>query len=223
MTLLKADGLTKSFYNGVLETVVLKGIDLALEPGEMVALQGPSGSGKSTLLNILGLLMQPTGGTLSFMDDRVSGLSEKQLSGIRNRHFGFVFQFHNLLPDFTAVENVAFPAAAPAGGLSKAMRKRAKSLLERVDLSDRLDYAANRLSGGQKQRVAVARALMNRPQLVFADEPTGSLDQENGARVMQLLREINREDKTTFLISTHDPDIAAICDRQINVVDGRIA
>ncbi|CAO1648923.1 ABC transporter ATP-binding protein [Parasphingorhabdus sp. NYA22] len=223
MTLLKADGLTKSFYNGDLETVVLKGIDLALEPGEMVALQGPSGSGKSTLLNILGLLMQPTGGTLSFIGDRVSGLSEKQLSAIRNRHFGFVFQFHNLLPDFTAVENVAFPAAAPAGGISKAMRERAKSLLERVDLSDRLDYAANRLSGGQKQRVAVARALMNRPQLVFADEPTGSLDQENGARVMQLLREINREDKTTFLISTHDPDIAAICDRQINVVDGRIA
>lgn len=223
MTLLKADGLTKSFYNGDLETVVLKGIDLALEPGEMVALQGPSGSGKSTLLNILGLLMQPTGGTLSFMGDRVSGLSEKQLSAIRNRHFGFVFQFHNLLPDFTAVENVAFPAAAPAGGLSKAMRERAKSLLERVDLSDRLDYAANRLSGGQKQRVAVARALMNRPQLVFAEKPTGSLDQENGARVMQLLREINREDRTTFLISTHDPDIAAICDRQINVVDGRIA
>jgi len=223
MTLLEADGLTKSFYNGDLETVVLKGIDLTLEPGEMVALQGPSGSGKSTLLNILGLLMQPTGGTLSLMGERVSGLSERQLSAIRNRHFGFVFQFHNLLPDFTAVENVAFPAAAPAGGISKVMRERAKSLLERVDLSDRLDYAANRLSGGQKQRVAVARALMNRPQLVFADEPTGSLDQENGARVMHLLHEINREDKTTFLISTHDPDIAAICDRQINVVDGRIA
>jgi lipoprotein-releasing system ATP-binding protein len=223
MTLLAADGLIKSFYNGDLETVVLKGIDLILEPGEMVALQGPSGSGKSTLLNILGLLMQPTGGTLSFMGERVSGLSEKQLSAIRNRHFGFVFQFHHLLPDFTAVENVAFPAAAPAGGISKAMRERAKNLLELVDLADRLDYEANRLSGGQKQRVAVARALMNRPQLVFADEPTGSLDQENGARVMQLLRKINREDKTTFLISTHDPDIAAICDRQINVVDGRIA
>jgi lipoprotein-releasing system ATP-binding protein len=223
MTLLAADGLIKSFYNGDLETVVLKGIDLILEPGEMVALQGPSGSGKSTLLNILGLLMQPTGGTLSFMGERVSGLSEKQLSAIRNRHFGFVFQFHHLLPDFTAVENVAFPAAAPAGGISKAMRERAKNLLELVDLTDRLDYEANRLSGGQKQRVAVARALMNRPQLVFADEPTGSLDQENGARVMQLLRKINREDKTTFLISTHDPDIAAICDRQINVVDGRIA
>jgi len=223
MRLLEADGLTKSFFNGDLETVVLKRIDLILEPGEMVALQGPSGSGKSTLLNILGLLMQPTDGTLSFMGERVSGLSEKQLSAIRNRHFGFVFQFHNLLPDFTAVENVAFPAAAPAGGISKALRERAKSLLERVDLSDRLDYAANRLSGGQKQRVAVARALMNRPQLVFADEPTGSLDQENGTKVMQLLREINREDKTTFLISTHDPDIAAICDRQINVVDGRIA
>jgi lipoprotein-releasing system ATP-binding protein len=223
MSLLQAAILTKSFFNGDLETVVLKGIDLVLEPGEMVALQGPSGSGKSTLLNILGLLMQPTSGSLSFMDERVSGLSETRLSAIRNRHFGFVFQFHHLLPDFTAVENVAFPAAAPAGGISKVMRERARELLERVDLADRLNFAANRLSGGQKQRVAVARALMNRPQLVFADEPTGSLDQENGTRVMQLLREINREDKTTFLISTHDPDIAALCDRQINVVDGRIA
>jgi lipoprotein-releasing system ATP-binding protein len=223
MSLLQAAGLTKSFFNGDLETVVLKGIDLVLEPGEMIALQGPSGSGKSTLLNILGLLMQPTNGFLSFMDERVSGLSETRLSAIRNRHFGFVFQFHHLLPDFTALENVTFPAAAPAGGISKVMRERAKELLERVDLSDRLNFAANRLSGGQKQRVAIARALMNRPQLVFADEPTGSLDQENGTRVMQLLRQINREDKTTFLISTHDPDIAAICDRQINVVDGRIA
>jgi lipoprotein-releasing system ATP-binding protein len=223
MSLVRAADLTKSFFNGDLETVVLKGIDLVLEPGEMVALQGPSGSGKSTLLNILGLLMQPTGGSLSFMDERVSGLSETRLSALRNRHFGFVFQFHHLLPDFTALENVAFPAAAPAGGISKAMRKRASELLERVDLSDRLNFAANRLSGGQKQRVAVARALMNSPQLVFADEPTGSLDQENGTRVMQLLREINREDETTFLISTHDQQIAKICDRQINVVDGRIA
>lgn len=185
MSLLQAAGLTKSFFNGDLETVVLKEIDLVLEPGEMIALQGPSGSGKSTLLNILGLLMQPTNGFLSFMDERVSGLSETRLSAIRNRHFGFVFQFHHLLPDFTAVENVTFPAAAPAGGISKVMRERAKELLERVDLSDRLNFAANRLSGGQKQRVAIARALMNRPQLVFADEPTGSLDQENGTRVMQ--------------------------------------
>lgn len=223
MTLLNAQGITKSFCTGELDTLVLKGVNLVLEPGEMVALSGPSGSGKSTLLNILGLLMQPSDGTLSFMDDAMSGLSDKQLSAIRNKHYGFVFQFHHLLPDFTAMENVAFPAAAPAGGISADIRHRARMLLERVDLSDRIDFAAMRLSGGQKQRVAIARALMNKPELVLADEPTGSLDRENSARVMALLREINLVDKTTFLISTHDPDIAAYCDRQINVIDGHVA
>lgn len=222
MTLLKAQGITKSFRTGELDTPVLKGVDLALEPGEMVALSGPSGSGKSTLLNILGLLMQPSDGSLSFMDETVSGLSDKQLSAIRNKHYGFVFQFHHLLPDFSAMENVAFPAAAPAGGISADIRNRATMLLDRVDLSDRIDFAAMRLSGGQKQRVAIARALMNKPELVLADEPTGSLDRENSVRVMALLREINQVDKTTFLISTHDPDIAKHCDRHINVVDGRI-
>jgi lipoprotein-releasing system ATP-binding protein len=223
MTLLKAEEITKSFRTGDVDTLVLKGVNLVLEPGEMVALSGPSGSGKSTLLNILGLLMQPSGGSLSFMDETVSGLSDKQLSAIRNKHYGFVFQFHHLLPDFTAMENVAFPAAAPAGGISKDIRDRARMLLDRVDLSDRIDFAAMRLSGGQKQRVAIARALMNKPELVLADEPTGSLDRENSARVMALLREINRADKTTFLISTHDPEIAKHCDRQIDVVDGQIA
>lgn len=223
MTLLKADGITKSFRTGDVDTLVLKGVNLVLEPGEMVALSGPSGSGKSTLLNILGLLMQPSGGELSFMDKSVSGLPDKQLSAIRNTHYGFVFQFHHLLPDFTAMENVAFPAAAPAGGISADIRDRARVLLGRVDLTDRMDFAAMRLSGGQKQRVAIARALMNKPELVLADEPTGSLDRENSARVMALLREINRDDKTTFLISTHDPEIAKQCDRRIDVVDGRIA
>ena len=223
MTLLKAEEITKSFRTGDLDTLVLKGVNLVLELGEMVALSGPSGSGKSTLLNILGLLMQPSGGALSFMDETVSGLSDKQQSAIRNKHYGFVFQFHHLLPDFTAMENVAFPAAAPAGGISKDIRDRAKMLLDRVDLSDRIDFAAMRLSGGQKQRVAIARALMNKPELVLADEPTGSLDRENSARVMTLLREINQADKTTFLISTHDPEIAKHCDRQIDVVDGQIA
>lgn len=223
MTLLTAKGITKSFRTGDVDTLVLKGVDLALEPGEMVALSGPSGSGKSTLLNILGLLMQPSDGALSFMDESVSGLSDKQLSAIRNKHYGFVFQFHHLLPDFTAMENVAFPAAAPAGGISAAIRERARMLLGRVDLTDRMDFAAMRLSGGQKQRVAIARALMNKPELVLADEPTGSLDRENSARVMALLREINLADKTTFLISTHDPEIAKHCDRRIDVVDGQIA
>jgi lipoprotein-releasing system ATP-binding protein len=223
MTLVKADRITKSFRTGDLDTLVLKGVNLVLDPGEMVALSGPSVSGKSTLLNILGLLMQPSDGNLSFMDETVSGLSDKQLSAIRNKHYGFVFQFHHLLPDFTVMENVAFPAAAPAGGISAAIRDRARMLLDRVDLSDRIDFAAMRLSGGQKQRVAIARALMNKPELVLADEPTGSLDRENSARVMALLREINQADKTTSLISTHDPEIAKYCYRQIDVVDGQIA
>lgn len=223
MTLLLAKAIAKSFRTGDVDTLVLKGIDLALEPGEMVALSGPSGSGKSTLLSILGLLMLPSGGDLSFMDQSVTGLSDKQLSAIRNQHYGFVFQFHHLLPDFTAMENVAFPAAAPAGSISAKIRDRARMLLDRVDLSDRIDFAAMRLSGGQKQRVAIARALMNKPELVLADEPTGSLDRENSNRVMALLREINRADKTTFLISTHDPEIAKYCDRQVDVVDGQIA
>lgn len=223
MTLLQAQEITKSFRTGDVDTLVLKGINLVLEPGEMVALSGPSGSGKSTLLNILGLLMQPSGGNLSFMGESVAGLPDKQLSAIRNKHYGFVFQFHHLLPDFTAMENVAFPAAAPAGGISAEIKDRAKMLLGRVDLSDRIDFAAMRLSGGQKQRVAIARALMNKPELVLADEPTGSLDRENSARVMALLREINQADKTTFLISTHDPEIAKQCDRRIDVVDGQIA
>lgn len=167
--------------------------------------------------------MQPSGGELSFMGEGVAGLPDKQLSAIRNKHYGFVFQFHHLLPDFTAMENVAFPAAAPAGGISAEIKDRAKMLLGRVDLSDRIDFAAMQLSGGQKQRVAIARALMNQPELVLADEPTGSLDRENSARVMALLREINQADKTTFLISTHDPEIAQQCDRRINVVDGQIA
>jgi lipoprotein-releasing system ATP-binding protein len=223
MTVLKAEGITKSFRTGDVDTLVLKGINLTLKPCEMVALSGPSGSGKSTLLNILGLLMQPSGGSLSFMGESVSGLTDRKLSEIRNKHYGFVFQFHYLLPDFSAMENVAFPAAAPAGGISAEIRNRAKILLNRMDLSDRIDFVAMRLSGGQKQRVAIARALINKPELVLADEPTGSLDRENSARVMTLLREINQSDKTTFLISTHDPEIAKQCDRQINVVDGQVA
>jgi lipoprotein-releasing system ATP-binding protein len=223
MTVLKAEGITKSFRTGDVDTLVLKGINLTLKPCEMVALSGPSGSGKSTLLNILVLLMQPSGGSLSFMGESVSGLTDRKLSEIRNKHYGFVFQFHYLLPDFSAMENVAFPAAAPAGGISAEIRNRAKILLNRMDLSDRIDFVAMRLSGGQKQRVAIARALINKPELVLADEPTGSLDRENSARVMTLLREINQSDKTTFLISTHDPEIAKQCDRQINVVDGQVA
>lgn len=220
--LLKADAITKSFVNGDEETQVLRGVDLVIPIGKMIALSGPSGSGKSTFLNILGLLMRPTTGSLYFLGEPLAGLSDATLSRYRNEHLGFVFQYHNLLPDFTATENVAFPAAARAGRLTSAIRSRARMLLDRVGLSDRKDFLATRLSGGQKQRVAIARALINTPDLVLADEPTGNLDRETTAQVMELLREINQTDSTTFLISTHDPEIAALCDQRIRIVDGRI-
>lgn len=222
-TILLAQDIIKTFRNGEQETRVLKGIDLTITHGKMIALQGASGSGKSTLLNILGLLMRPTSGELTLLDQALTGLSDASLSSYRNRYLGFVFQYHNLLPDFTALENVAFPAAAPAGRLTGDIRKRALQLLDRVGLSDRSHYLASQLSGGQKQRVAIARALINTPNLVLADEPTGNLDQETAIQVMDLLREINVTDKTTFLISTHDNNVAAKCDDIVRIADGKIA
>jgi lipoprotein-releasing system ATP-binding protein len=215
--------IVKTFSNGDEETRVLKGIDLVVPKGRMIALQGASGSGKSTLLNIIGLLMRPTSGELMLLDEPMGGRSDAMLSRYRNQKLGFVFQYHNLLPDFTAMENVAFPAAAPAGRLKSHVRARSTMLLDRVGLSDRRDFLATRLSGGQKQRVAIARALINTPDLVLADEPTGNLDRKTSDQVMELLREINRDDEITFLISTHDEDIAAFCDYRIRIEDGVIA
>jgi lipoprotein-releasing system ATP-binding protein len=211
-----------TFRNGDELTEVLKGVDLTLQPGELVALLGASGSGKSTLLSIVGLLLRPTRGTLSIAGQRVEGLPDLERAQFRNRRLGFIFQFHHLLPDFTATENVAFPAAAPAGAISPAMRRRARDLLARVGLADRMDFPATRLSGGQKQRVAIARALMNKPELILADEPTGSLDRVAAEKVLDLMREVNREDKATFLICTHDEHVAARCTRRITLKDGSV-
>ena len=219
---LEALGIEKTFRNGDEETPVLKGIDLTLDRGELVALLGASGSGKSTLLSIIGLLLAPTSGSLTISGERVDGLSERMRSQFRNRRLGFVFQFHHLLPDFTAMENVAFPAAAPAGGISPAMRDRARDLLTRVGLEDRIDFPATRLSGGQKQRVAIARALMNRPDLIIADEPTGNLDRASADLVLDLMREVNRDDGATFLMCTHDEGVAERCSRQVTLDDGRL-
>jgi lipoprotein-releasing system ATP-binding protein len=211
-----------TFRNGDELTEVLKGVDLTLEPGELAALLGASGSGKSTLLSIVGLLLKPTAGTITIGGERVDGLSDVKRAEFRNQRLGFIFQFHHLLPDFTATENVAFPAAAPAGGISPVMRRRARDLLARVGLADRLDFPATRLSGGQKQRVAIARALMNKPELILADEPTGSLDRVAAEQVLDLMREVNREDKATFLICTHDEHVAARCTRRITLKDGSV-
>lgn len=219
-TLLKVEALTKTYGHGGAATRVLRGLSLDLDAGEMAALLGPSGSGKSTLLTILGTLMQPTSGRYTMLGQDLIAASDAELTAFRNLHIGFVFQFHNLLPDFTALENVIFPTAVKEGRETHAARARGRDLLTRMGLADRINFPSINLSGGQKQRVAVARALMNRPELVLADEPTGNLDPVSAAQVMTLIAEINRQDGTTFLISTHDERIAGLCRRQIVVGDG---
>jgi lipoprotein-releasing system ATP-binding protein len=219
---LRATSILKTYHDGTVETPVLKGIDLTLARGDFVALMGPSGSGKSTLLAILGTLLRPTSGIVEIAGHDTSRFDEHELTRFRNRHLGFVFQMHHLLPDFSALENVLFPSLPQGGPSRPGVRERALQELRRVGLENRLDYRPAALSGGQKQRVAVARALMNRPDLVLADEPTGNLDRESSASVMSLLRDLCREEGMTFLISTHDADVAAVCDRVVHLVDGRI-
>ena len=212
--------LVKTYGSGDTETRVLRGLNLRLDHGELAALLGPSGSGKSTLLTILGTLMQPTSGSHVMLGQDLTAADDRALTDFRNRHIGFVFQFHNLLPDFTALENVIFPTAVREGRETATARARGRDLLGRMGLADRVDFPSTNLSGGQKQRVAVARALMNRPELVLADEPTGNLDRASASQVMELIGQINRDEGTTFLISTHDEEIAATCRRQIVVGDG---
>jgi lipoprotein-releasing system ATP-binding protein len=219
-TLLEARDLVKTYGTGEAATRVLRGLSLRLEAGEMAALLGPSGAGKSTLLTILGTLMKPTSGHYEMLGQDMIAADDRALTEFRNAHIGFVFQFHNLLPDFTALENVIFPTAVREGRETPAARRRGRDLLLRMGLADRIDFPTANLSGGQKQRVAVARALMNGPELVLADEPTGNLDRVSAKQVMDLIGEINREEGTTFLISTHDEKIAAACRRQIEVADG---
>ncbi len=221
--LLSIADLVKTYGEGDTATPVLKGLSLEVQRGQLYALLGPSGSGKSTLLSILGTLMRPTSGSYTMLGKDMRHADEQALTAFRNQHIGFVFQFHNLLPDFTALENVMFPTAVRLGRETEQARERAAHLLDRVGLGHRKSFRITQLSGGQKQRVAIARALMNNPELVLADEPTGNLDRENAEQVMDLLAEINAQEKTTFLISTHDDKIAARCRRQIRMVDGRVA
>ena len=220
--LLQLDNLVKTYGTGEAETRVLRGLSLRLDKGELAALLGPSGSGKSTLLTILGTLMQPTSGSHVMLGVDLTTASDRALTDFRNRHIGFVFQFHNLLPDFTALENVIFPTAVREGRETAVARARGRDLLGRMGLADRVTFPSTNLSGGQKQRVAVARALMNSPELVLADEPTGNLDRASATQVMELIGQINRDEGTTFLISTHDEKIAATCRRQIVVGDGLV-
>jgi lipoprotein-releasing system ATP-binding protein len=221
--LVEVHDLRKTFGEGEAATHVLRGLSLTLEAGELAAMLGPSGSGKSTLLTILGTLMKPTSGAHRMLGQDLVAANDAALTEFRNRHIGFVFQFHNLLPDFTALENVIFPAAVREGRETAAARARGRELLVRMGLESRIGFQSAKLSGGQKQRVAIARALMNRPELVLADEPTGNLDRASALQVMDLIEEINRDEDTSFLISTHDEKIAARCRRQIVIGDGLAA
>lgn len=218
---LEIRGVTREFGNKT-KTRVLHGVDLQIRRGEFSALIGPSGSGKSTLLNIMGLLDRPTSGEVCIAGQPMTHLSDDALTRARSRTLGFVFQFHHLLPAFTAIENVMIPAWGDRGQADSALRARAEALLRDVGLSERIHNRASDLSGGEAQRVAIARALCQNPPLILADEPTGNLDTQSADGVFTLLRNFNRQRGTTFLIVTHDDRLAARCDRIIRLVDGRI-
>jgi lipoprotein-releasing system ATP-binding protein len=220
--IIQLSDVRKQYGSDGIITEVLHGINLTLQRGEFTALIGPSGSGKSTLLNIIGLLEQPTSGSLKVQGRETGTLPDDQLTQVRGKSLGFVFQFHHLIPAFSALENVMMPLMLEDGRPKPEHRQRAASLLERVGLADRMEFKSAKLSGGQQQRVAIARALAANPPLVLADEPTGNLDTAAADEIFKLLCEVNQESGTTFLIVTHDPRLAQRCSRIIELVDGQI-
>ena len=215
--MIRIENITKSF--GTLQ--VLKGIDLHIAKGEVVSIVGPSGAGKTTLLQIIGTLDRPDSGTVCVDSIDTTSLSQRQLSDFRNRHLGFVFQFHQLLPEFTAIENIMIPAYI-AGVSQKQAKARAEELLQFMGLSDRASHKPAELSGGEKQRVAVARALVNNPAVILADEPSGSLDTKNKQELHQLFFDLRDKYGQTFVIVTHDEQLATITDRTIHMRDGQL-
>ena len=215
--MIQLQGITKSF--GSLQ--VLRGIDLNIDKGEIVSIVGPSGAGKTTLLQIMGTLDAPDSGMITIDGTLVSRMKEKELSAFRNKHIGFVFQFHQLLPEFTALENVMIPAFIAGVGQKEATAS-ALELLEFMGLTDRAGHKPNELSGGEKQRVAVARALINNPAVILADEPSGSLDTHNKEELHQLFFDLRNRFGQTFVIVTHDEGLARITDRTVHMVDGEI-
>lgn len=222
--LLQLRDVRKSYNVGQPNAVeVLHGVNLQVRAGEFIALVGPSGSGKSTLLNVLGLLERMTAGSYQLQGQETSQLSDDGLTLLRRQSLGFVFQFHHLLPAFSALENVTLPALMAQGTVTASDKARATELLKAVGLADALHKKPSELSGGMQQRVAIARALVHQPPLVLADEPTGNLDTQSSQDVFELLRKIHAEQGTAFLIVTHDPRLAERCDRLVEIIDGQIA
>ena len=222
-TILEGRALHQRFQHGGEDLHVIRGVDMRIERGEIVAVVGASGAGKSTLLHILGGLQRPSEGRVFFREDDFYALPEGKQARLRNEKIGFVFQFYHLLPELTAVENVMLPAMMRNGSRSLGvLREEAKTLLGELGLGERLDHRPSALSGGEQQRVAIARALVNRPEIVFCDEPTGNLDSEKGEEILRLILSLNRTMKTTFLIVTHAKEVAKIASKIFGIRDGRL-
>lgn len=216
--MIKAKNITKSYG----DLPVLKGVNLEVRPSEVISIVGDSGAGKTTLLQILGTLDKATSGEIWINNTRIETLSKRELAAFRNKNIGFIFQFHHLLPEFTALENICIPAFI-AGVSQKNATASAKKLLDRLGLIDRANHKPAQLSGGEQQRVAVARALMNNPEVVFADEPSGNLDSKNANYLHHLFFELRDDFKQTFVIVTHNKELAAMADRMLTMVDGKFA
>ena len=221
-TILACEAVCKNYYDGQLNVQVLDNLTLQVDKGQSIGIVGASGSGKSTLLHILGGLDKPTSGRVSLMGQDLSELSQKQLSGLRNRHLGFVYQFHHLLPEFSALENVMMPLLIGKRPKEQA-RERALLMLEKVGLNDRVLHRPGELSGGERQRAAIARALVTDPACLLADEPTGNLDRKNALNILDMMMELKQELGTALVVVTHDDEMAARFDRVLNMTDGALS
>ena len=221
-TILACEAVCKNYYDGQLNVQVLDNLTLQVEKGRSIGIVGASGSGKSTLLHILGGLDKPTSGRVSLMGQDLSELSQKQLSGLRNRHLGFVYQFHHLLPEFSALENVMMPLLIGKRPKEQA-RERALLMLEKVGLKNRVQHRPGELSGGERQRAAIARALVTDPACLLADEPTGNLDRKNALNILDMMMELKQELGTALVVVTHDDEMAARFDRVLNMTDGALS